>query len=307
MRVPELIKNPKVKKTVVVPMAQIDHVIQCVGYTQKYDFADYILIGDTAAIRLIAEKEQVDLSGVEMIEETDEATACDYAASLAGKGRAQVVMKGLVLTSTFVRSLLSKKNNLKPEGGLISQVSVFDIPLYHKALILTDAGINISPGLQEKVQIIKNAVNVAHSLGITAPKVACIAPSEEVTKKISSTTDARELKQMKGVFGDAIVDGPFGFDIAVSKKAAEIKNVDSMVAGDADILLFPELNSGNAVYKSLTIFGGATATGLIAGLRVPVVLTSRSDTDEVKKLSLLLALSVEERSIKGFTETTLNL
>lgn len=301
MRVRELIGIPAGKRTVAVAMAHMTHVIRCAGSTIRDGIADYLLIGDRDRILRLARDEGVDLADTEILHETDPAAACDLAAALAAAGRAQVVMKGLVQTSTFLRSLLDRRHGLRPEGGLISQVSVFEIPQYHKALILTDPGINILPGVEEKVKMLKNAVDLAQRLGIAAPKVACIAPTEVVNPAISSTVDARALRDRTPEFRGARVDGPIGFDIAVSRRAAEIKGIGGEVAGDADIVLFPELDSANAVYKSLIQFAQATPAGLCVGLKAPVVLTSRSDTDEVKRLSLHLALSLRPPAHGGAT------
>jgi len=170
---------------------------------------------------------------------------------------------------------------------------VFDIPAYHKILFLTDPGINIKPNLNQKVKILQNILEVARSLGVKKPKVACLAPVEMVTKKLTSTVDAEHISSMDGIFGDAIIEGPMGLDIAVSKQAANIKERKSRVAGNVDILLFPEIHSGNMVYKTLMQFANATAAGMIGGLKVPVVLTSRSDTEQVRQLSMQLVLSME--------------
>jgi phosphotransacetylase len=167
------------------------------------------------------------------------------------------------------------------------------LPLYHKALLVTDPGINISPNLKQKIKILKNAVRVLSSLGVERPKVACIAPVETVHSKVSSTVDAQALSRMTDEFCGAVVEGPLALDVAISREAAAIKGLSSEVAGDADILLMPEISSANVLYKSLTIFGHGTVAGIAAGLMVPVVLTSRSDTEGTRFLSLRLALSVE--------------
>ncbi len=294
MRVPSLIHYPRDKRTVAVPMAHIASVLKCVADARKADLADFLLIGDPARLSAMAEEQECDLAhGVTIHEEPDETAACHLAAQLALEGKVQIIMKGLAHTTPFLRALLDKRYRLLGESGLISLVSVFDIPRYHKALFLTDAGINIAPDLKQKVHIIQNACTIARALGIREPRVACIAHSETVHPRSPATVDADHLSRMAGVFGDATVAGPYALDIAVSRESAAIKGVSGAVAGDADVIMLPGLNAGNAVYKTLTVFGGATASGLIAGLTCPVVLTSRADTDAAKILSLRLALSMD--------------
>ena len=201
-------------------------------------------------------------------------------------------MKGLVQTSNFSRAFLKKEFGLVPEGRLVSHVGLFELPGYHKPLIVTDAALNIAPGMEAKKRIIRNAVGFAVKIGIPAPKVACVAPNEKVNPAIPSTGDAAELTAMsaRGEFAPAIVDGPYGLDVAVSRRSAEIKGIRTAVAGDADILFMPELNSGNAVYKCFSVFGGGRVAGLIIGALCPIVLTSRADDEETKLFSLAMAV-----------------
>ncbi|MBF0433190.1 MAG: phosphate butyryltransferase [Fibrobacteria bacterium] len=292
MRLDKFLK-PKTKKKVAVPFAHDDTVIKSVGYALRKGIADFILFGDKRKINRLAKKNNVDLSNIECIQELDAVTACNSAARMARDGEVNVLMKGNVHTAIYVQSLLAKEHRLIPRGGVISQISVFDIPAYHKIIFLTDPGINISPNLNQKVKILKNILAVTRSLGVKKPKVACLAPVEMVTKRLRSTVEAEKISNMKGVFGNAIVEGPIGLDIAVSKEAAQIKASRSKVSGDVDVLLFPEIHSGNMVYKTLMQFGNATAAGMIGGLKVPVVLTSRSDTEEVRELSMKLVMSLE--------------
>ena len=177
-------------------------------------------------------------------------------------------------------------------GSLVSHIAVFEVPTYHKPLFITDAALNITPSVAAKKCILKNAVNYAVSLGIEHPKVACVAAVEKVNPMMISTTDADALKQaaIAGEFGSAIVDGPYGLDVAISKEAAETKGVKGPVAGDADILLMPDLDAANVLYKSLSNFTDCLIGCSIAGAKVPIVLTSRADTEETRLLSLALAV-----------------
>ncbi len=283
------------KKTVVIPMAEGGEILGFVIKALK-DTARFILIGNKGSISRYLEKNKADPSLVNIIDCRDESEAAFHAATAAAEGKAQVLMKGLLQTSTFVRAVLDKSLQLFPEGNILSHAAVFENKGYHKPFILTDAAINISPGAEEKLKILRNAVVFAHRLGIERPKAAFAAPVEKVSEKIQSTVDAERMKTMIAEAGvgsplkrmDA--DGPFGLDIAMNKKAAEIKGIQSSVAGDADIILLPNLDSGNVFYKSLTLFTPCRTGALVCGTKVPIVLTSRADSEEVKMLSLLLAL-----------------
>ena len=293
-RLDALIALPKGHQppTVAVAMANDPEVIRSIARATSTGMARFILIGPHNKILAVAETHQASLGDAEFIDETDDVQACTRAATLVHEGRAQVVMKGRVHTAIFTRAILNKELNLVPEGNLVSHVALFDIKTYHKLLMMTDGGINIEPDVQRKAGIIKNAIAIAHRLGVERPKVALLSAIEKVNPKIRSTTDAQELVRLaeQGFFGHTIVDGPFGLDIAVSAEAGRIKGVTSEVAGDADILLVPNIESGNILYKTLTQFTKTKATGIIAGARSPVVITSRSDTEEVKLRAIGLAV-----------------
>jgi phosphotransacetylase len=201
-------------------------------------------------------------------------------------------MKGQVHTGEFSRTLFSSEFGLLEPGRLVSHLALCDAPAYHKVLFLTDCAINIRPEYEEKVKILDNAIEMALRLGVCDPKVGLVAPVETVKEKIESTVHAARLKKEYCTFPEAILDGPFGLDVALSAEAARIKKIESRVAGDVDILLFPELTAGNAVYKALTILGGATIAGVLLGLKNPVVVTSRSDDEQTKLLSLKLGIAL---------------
>jgi len=278
--------------TVAVAMANDVEVIRCIGRATREGLVRLILIGPRAKILEVASANGVALGDAVFIDETDDVRACARAARLVGEQRAQILMKGLVHTAVFTRALLDKELDLVPEGNLVSHVAIFDIEAYHKLLLMTDGGINIDPDVPRKAAIMKNAIGLAQRIGIKRPKVAIISAIEKINPKIRSTTDARELVRMAeaDVFGGAIVDGPFGLDIAVSAEAARIKGATSEVAGDADILLVPNIESGNVLYKALTQFTRAGVVGILSGARCPVIVTSRSDTEEVKFRALALAV-----------------
>lgn len=279
-----------IKKRVAVVKCSNYEVLSVVKALQHQ--VDFTLIGDEEKTKTLASEMDISLDNVVIINETFDVSACKIGANLAYEKKIDILMKGLVHTGTFMKAVLSKKLHLLDESSsLISLVSRFNLPGYHKPLFITDAGINMYPDIDQKYEIIKNAVSVAISLGVKKPKVACISPVEVVNSKIQSSVDA-DLLSREYIFENAIVEGPLSFDIAVSKKAGDIKGVNSLVAGDADILLLPNIDAGNTLYKSLTVFGNGNVAGVVAGLKIPVILTSRADSVEAKINSLKLALDM---------------
>ncbi len=261
----------------------------------------FILVGNAESIKSRALGSGVNLDGHKILptvvsDVLTEADVCGIAAELCASGEAGVLMKGHVGTAAFTRAILSKDSGLTDSGTLLSHVGFFSDPRSkeRQAFLLSDGAINIAPDLAAKKKILKNIVAVARSLGCVEPRIAILAPVEKVSSKIVSTTDAEALKVWvkSSALGPAIADGPFALDVAASSDAAALKDLESPVAGQADIYLAPNLEAGNILYKALTVFAGASAAGILAGARVPVVLTSRSDSMEVKLASLGLALRV---------------
>lgn len=257
---------------------------------------NFYLVGDSGKIRRTAKKYAVDLEKATLVEPegSEEASICRSAATLCAQGRAGVLMKGMVGTAAFTRSILDKDIGLTGEGALLNHVGLFADPRNGRVFLLSDGAINIEPDIEAKKKILANVVNIARALGITEPRIALLAPVEKVSPKIRSTVDSSELKLWlnSGALGKVVADGPFALDVAASSVAAKIKGLGDAVAGRADIYLAPDLDAGNILYKSLTVFAGARSAGILAGSRVPVVLTSRTDSEEVKLASLGLALRV---------------
>lgn len=279
--------------TVAVPCADDPDIVRCLARAMAANLARFSLIGEPERIRAVAAEAGADLGAAALVEEAGgEAACCARAARLVHDGQAQALMKGRVMTSSFTKAILDKNLGLVPPDSLLSHIAVFEIPGYGKPLILTDAGLNIQPALEEKAAILANAIAFARRLGIARPQAACIAPIEKINPKIPSTVDADALRAMAaaGRFGDAVVEGPLALDVAVSRRAAGIKGVDSAIAGEVDILLLPGLDAANAVYKTLTQFCSAVCASLVVGARVPAVVTSRADDEESKLLSLAMAL-----------------
>lgn len=256
-----------------------------------------ILIGDEESIRKIAEEHALNISGYRLIGtkslEESAAKACELVAS----GEAHFLMKGLLDTSIILKAVLNKEYGLRTDS-LLSHVMVYESPYYHKLIFLTDGGMNIAPGLSEKKSIIKNAVRCSQLLGAELVKVAVLAAKEKVNEKMQATVDADALAKMSmaGEFGEGVcVEGPLALDLAVSKEAVNHKGFKgSRVAGDADILLVHEIGMGNGIGKALTYLGGAKSAGVVMGAKVPIVLTSRADTAEVKLYSIALGSLLAE-------------
>jgi len=294
MKLNDLIQSAKGKssKTVVVPFAHDPYNINCISQAIQDRIARFILIGEEDKIRNSAQENNADISGAEFIEETDETAACDKAACLVRDGEAHVMIKGMVQSSTFIRSILRKDHKLIQPDRIISCASLFELPAYHKLLLITDTAVNIKPSLEFKINILQNAIDISRKLGIECPKVACVESVEKINLKIPGTVEAEKLSKMgqDGFFGNADIDGPLGFDVAISTKAAEAKGIASSVAGDPDIILLPELVTANVLYKSFVWCGNGKAASIVAGAEAPIVLTSRSDSEEIKLLSIALSV-----------------
>ncbi len=286
------IAKSKPDKTIAVAAAEDEPVLQAVSNAMKLGICKAILVGDQKKIEDIASKLQINLNNFTIIEENDPKIAVKKAVEQVRNGNAQILMKGLVGTADYLRAILDKENGLRSEK-LLSHIGFFESPNYHKLIALTDVAQNIAPTFDEKIAILNNAVDMFHRLGIEKPKVAVLAAVETVNPKMPATLDAALLtmmnkrKQIKG----CIIDGPLAFDNAVSKEAAEHKGIESEVAGDSDLLFVPNIEVGNVLYKSLTYFGKATVAAIILGAKVPIVLTSRADSEKSKLMSIALAAS----------------
>jgi phosphate butyryltransferase len=279
------------RKRMAVAAAQEHSALEAVLDAKAAGIAEPILIGDLEAIRAMARELAADLTGVRMIEEKDYAKAAAAAVSLVRSGEADVLMKGVLDTSILLKAALNKENGLNA-GRLTSHVAVMESPHYHKLFIVTDAAINIAPDLQGKLDIIANAVQVSAALGVERPKVALLAAVEKVNDRMPCTVDAAVITMMnrRGQVKGCLVDGPLALDNAISAESARIKKIVSEVAGDADILVAPDIEAGNLLYKALLDLGGAKGAGIVAGAAKPIVLTSRADSRETKLASIALAV-----------------
>ncbi len=285
----ETAKNQK-KMRLAVAAAEDNDVLCAVVKASELGLVEPILIGNKALIEKIAAEENLNLSAYELIHVEEIAEAAKLAVQLVREGRADFLMKGLIDTAVLLKAVLDKEKGLRTSSQL-SHVMIYDVPSYHKFIYLTDGGMNIDPTLEEKVKIVKNAVDVAKALGVQTVKVACIAAKEKVNDKMPATVDAKALENLckEGEFGiGVIVEGPLAFDLAVSKEAAIVKGFKSEIAGDTDILMVPNIEVGNGIGKTMTYMAKAESAGVIMGAKVPVVLTSRADSYETKLNSIAL-------------------
>lgn len=237
------------------------------------------LVGPASKIAEVAESAKIDLGDLPIVDVPHSHQSATKAVELIREGKAEILMKGSLHTDELMSAVVSREGGLRT-GRRISHVFVMDVPTYHKVLIVTDGAINIAPTLEDKVDICQNAIDLAISLGLEKPKVAILAAVETVTSKMPATIDAAALCKMaeRGQIKGAILDGPLAFDNAISIHAAETKGIKSLVAGDPDILLAPDLEAGNILAKQLSFLANADSAGMVLGARVPVILTSRADS-----------------------------
>lgn len=282
-------------KTVVVAVAQDEPVLEAIRDAKKNGIANAILVGDKEKIIFIAKNIGMNAEDFEIIDEKDVSKASLTAVQIVSSGKADMLMKGLVETATFLRAVLNKDVGLRT-GKLMSHVAVFEIPGYDRLIFLTDVAFNMYPELKEKVSIINNSVAVARACGVDLPKVAVICAVEVVNPSMPATLDAAILSKMneRGQIAGCVVDGPLALDIAISDEAAKHKKIEGQVAGKADILLFANIEAGNTMYKSLTYTTHAKNGAILVGTSAPVILTSRADTPETKLNSIALAALVAE-------------
>lgn len=284
------IAQRKGKKTIAVAAADDGHVLHAFNEARKHNIADAIFVGNTENINKIAAAEKIDIQGIRIIDEPNQALAARKAVELINSGEAQVLMKGLVPTADFLRAVLNKEVGLRT-NNMLSHIGIFELPAYHKLLALTDAAQNIAPTFEEKLSILNNAIGCLNRIGIEKPKVGVLGAVEVVNPKMESTIHAAMLTQMnkRGQIKNCIIDGPFALDNIVSKEACVHKKIETEVGGDADLVFCPNIEVGNALYKSFTYLAGGTIAAMILGAKAPIVLTSRADSNRSKFMSIALA------------------
>ncbi len=281
-------------KRVALAMAEEDDVLTAIVKAAEEDIVVPVLVGDEAKIKEIAKQEKLDLSKCTIVHTVGEKECAAKAVELVRNGQADLLMKGKVATSSIMKAVLNKEIGLRAEG-VISHITVFEAPLYHKLIFMTDAAMTIAPTLDEKVGLINNAVAVTQKFGVKKPKVGVICAVEKVNaESMPATADAALLSKMaeRGQIKNCIIDGPFALDNAISKKSCEVKGIVTDVGGDADILLMPDLVAANVMYKTVGYLTEIKMAGVIVGAKVPIILTSRADNEEIKYLSILTGVSI---------------
>lgn len=278
------------KMRLAVAAAQDKDVLKAVDEAYKLNIVDVILVGDEPKIKEIGKSLDMKLDSFEIIHKEDLMEAALETVKLVSTGVADFVMKGIIDTSILLKAVLNKEVGLRT-NNLLSHVMVYDVPAYHKLLLLTDGGMNIEPNLEAKKGILDNAILTAKALGNKDIKVSSLSAKEKVNEKMPSTVDGAKLKEMalEGTFGKGVyVEGPIAFDLAVSKEAANTKGFESPVCGETDVLLVPTIEVGNGIGKTLTYMANGKSAGIIMGAKAPVVLVSRADSAETKLYSIAL-------------------
>lgn len=280
------------RKRLVAAYANDSHTIGATSRAIDLGIVDVTLVGDIDTIKKVCQEEGIDVNKFELVQEANEAKAAAKAVALINEGKGQILMKGLCSTDKYMRAILNKENGLMPAGKpVLSHVSVFEVPTYHKLLITSDVAVIPAPDFKQKTAIVNYVINTAHTLGIECPKVAMIAATEQMLTGMPACVDAALIATMnrRGQIKGAIVDGPLAMDVAIDKESAQIKKLDSEVAGDADCLVWPFIEAGNVFYKTATKFAGAELAAMVVGAKVPCILSSRGDSVQTKTYSIALA------------------
>jgi len=286
----ESLKGEKVKK-MSVAYAQDPNTIGAVARAVKENIVSAYMIGDPEKIKKVAEDNNIDYSLFEIINEPDEFKAGKKAVQLVKSGECEILMKGLIGSDKYMKAILNKEEGILPKGAVLSHVTVIDVPAYHKLMFISDVAVIPLPTIDQKVKMINYSVDIAHKFGIETPKVAILAATEKANYKMPVCVEAAVLskmgdrKQIKG----CIIDGPLAMDVAISKKSCEIKKLKTEVGGDADVFIFPNIEAGNIFYKAITILGQGELAALVVGTDVPIILTSRGDSENSKFYSIALA------------------
>ena len=279
-------------KTVVVAAAHDLHTLEAICDAEKVLPIRCILVGNRKKICSIADGMDWKINAAHIIDADDQTECAQRAVSLIRDGRGDVLMKGILETSTLLKAVLDKEKGIRG-SGVMSHIAVMESPGYHKLAVVTDGGMNPYPDLDQKAAIVKNAVQFLVSIGYTLPKVAALAASESVNEKMPETVDAAELVKMASDkrLGSCVIEGPLSFDIAVSRESAKTKGFESMISGETDIFLVPNISVGNILCKGMLCWGKAKMAGCVLGALAPIVLVSRGATPEEKLLSIILCAS----------------
>lgn len=289
----QIVSSTSSKKTIAVASAEDEDVLAAVKMAREAKLAEPVLVGDIEKIKRIAGNIEFDLAEIELIEEKDPYQAARKAVFKVRNKEADMLMKGMLSTATILRAVLDKESGLR-SGKLLSYMGVFELPHASRLLLATDCGMNIAPNFNEKVEIVENALQVSKALEIECAKVAAICAVETVNQGMPATIEAAALAKMsdRGQIKGAIIDGPLSLDLAISEEARNHKGIESAVAGQADILLMPNIEAGNVLYKSIVYLAKAQNAGLLLGATAPIVVTSRADSAETKLNSIALSMLI---------------
>ncbi len=290
------------RKRVAIACGDMESVVAAAARAEAEDVADAILFGDRAATEQAADRAGVDLSTAELVDVADRDEAASEAVRWVSLGDADIAMKGRIHSDDFLRAVLQRQDGLRTKKHL-SHCFLLEVPHLNKLLIVTDGAMNIAPNFEHKAQIARNAISLSRLLGTEVPKVAVVAAVELVNPKMQATQDAAILALMssRGQFEHGIVEGPFALDNAISPEAAAVKGIENPVAGQADVLLVPDVEAGNILTKSFVYLAHGRVAGVVVGAAAPVVLTSRADTAESKFLSIATAVysaQIESSGVK---------
>ncbi len=282
-------------KKLVLATAQDQQSLSAVLRAWSDNIVEPVLIGDKEKIQNISDENGYNITGLRIIHEPDTDMAVEMAVRMLSSKQADILMKGKVGTSTLLRCVLNKEWGLRT-GNLLSHIALFEVGTYHKLIAVTDVAMNIAPNLKDKIAIVNNSVSFLGRLGYTMPKVAVLGAVEMVNENMEATLDAALLSKMnqRDQIRNCIIDGPLAFDNAISLDSARHKGIKSEVAGDTDLLLMPNIEVGNVLYKSLVFFAQAKVASIILGALVPIVLTSRSDSEQAKYDSILLSAAASK-------------
>jgi len=292
-QVVDLVKS-KPKKTLVAAYANDDHTIEAVNHAVELNIVDAILVGDQTMIHQVCKQLNIEASKFTIIHESDETKAATISCDLINQKKADILMKGALSTDKYMRAILHKEKGLCPQNATLTHIAVFENPAYHKLLVVGDCAIIPAPDLKQKQVILQHIIKTAKAIGIEKPKVAIIAATEQMSVGMQACIDAAIIAKMaeRGQITGALIDGPLSLDVSVDEETAKIKKMTGAVAGDADGLLFPNIESGNVFYKSCTKFNKAEVGAFLAGAKVPCVLSSRGDTSLTKLYSIAIAASL---------------
>ena len=285
----------KPRRKLVLAAAQDQHSLSAVIRAWKDDIIEPIFIGDKEEIQNICADSGYNITGLRIIHEPEIDKAVEMAVRMLSTKQGDILMKGKVGTSSLLKCVLNKEWGLRT-GNLLSHIALFEVETYHKLIAVTDVAMNIAPNLKDKIAIVNNSVSFLNRLGYVMPKVAVLGAVEMVNENMEATLDAALLSKMnqREQLRNCIIDGPLAFDNAVSLESAKLKGIKSEVAGDTDLLLMPDIEVGNVLYKSLVFFAQAKVASIILGAQVPIVLTSRSDSEQAKYDSILLSAAASK-------------